>query len=494
MNDNSNLSQYLELWSGDIEALRQNQPLTEISFLSFARDRGVHRFLSNELEESWRRGWLRSDCLPVEGPQFHPFRIYPFHKILHSLRNVGGLHGSKPELEKLLITDRAKEWNEIADLAILLEPIYWPSIKESYSTGAMSTHDYKNRLEDYTCRALELVRTLDLDLWQKNHESLRVDASFLDPNTEVYVLLRVATWKPRENLRGAIAGALWIRHIAEVVRRGFEEARSVQWLEEDQAGGWWPKGARKRAFGSERPLDDGRKSKPYLAYRFGLFTGSTVRWYVEGVTEYYAVNEILSDYHDFGIELVNLWGSISAGRGNAALRLEAMLSDDQNHRRFSIISFDCDVAENVKTIRRQAEQDQIVGLVNANDPDFEFANFTIDELVEVAAKSDEAEGFVGDLVRNADWSNVGNAKAFEDRYRRVSARKRDKLKGKAWGQALASYAKATTKRSDGKERPIFNAVRAALHSWKSSYDNHKEMIRIHPQTFEMVPRPDEERT
>lgn len=138
----------------------------------------------------------------------------------------------------------------------------------------------------------------------------------MDKNSELYVLLRVGKWDIRKELAGKIGGALWIRHLAEVIRLAFEEVHATKWPEEDQRFGHWLAGGRRRFFGSERPLDDATRSKPYIAHRFGLFTGSSVRWYVEGHTEYGAISELLPEASAFGIELVNLGGRIADNPDN----------------------------------------------------------------------------------------------------------------------------------------------------------------------------------
>lgn len=259
----------------------------------------------------------------------------------------------------------------------------------------------------------------------------------IDDNSDLYLFLRVAAWDERKRLKGPVSCALWIRHMAEVIRRAFEEVHNQRWPEEDEAFGDWPTGAREIAFGSERPLDDVLAAKPYLAHTFGLFTGSALRWYVGGDTEYFAVLEMSADISRFGVELVNLKGGIASGTANTPLRLEALLKEDRSLRRFSMLSLDRDVPANAKFVRRQVEQDNVVGLITIHDPDFEFANFSVAELAEIAAGIDETCGYPGDPVRNADWTGIGSGEAFEQRYRQVSARKPGALKGEQWGRALA---------------------------------------------------------
>jgi len=318
----------------------------------------------------------------------------------------------------------------------------------------------------------------------KVHEALRFGAFWMDENRELYVLLRLSSWEQRERLRGRISGALWIRHLAEVLRRGFEEAHRTQWAEEDQAFEHWLPGSRVRLFGSQRPFDDPLRSKPFLAYQFGLLTRSALRWYVEGETEYYAILHVLREPSVLGVELVNLRGQIAKEKNSAARKLEDALKDDLAQRRFSVISFDRDVEANERAIRRQVEQDHIVGLVDANDPDFEFANFSLDELVEITALMDERLGFKGGKIRNADWNGIGRAGALAERYRKLSAR-RCSLKGKEWGEALAAYAiEHPDHPQTSTKRPFLRTVSAAVWAWNSNYSFRKECFTFDPKTFE----------
>jgi len=344
--------------------------------------------------------------------------------------------------------------------------------------------DQKLRSEKYRRRALKLVRSLDPTIWGNVHKDLRISAALLDQNSELYTLLRLSSWDQRKELRSRLSCALWIRHIAEVIRRGFEEAHVIQWPEEDRAFGRWPPGGRVRLFGSERPFDDELSSKPFLAHRFGLFTGSAIRWYVEGDTEYHAVLHILPEPSRFAIELVNLRGEIASEKRNAARKLEDALREDVALRRFSLISFDRDVKANERTIRQQVEKDHVVGLINANNPDFEFANFTLEELVEIAASMDQRLGLDGGKLRKTDWQGVSTVRAFAARFEKASERRRP-FKGKEWGEALAAHAIEHHRHPQtGAERPLLRMLSAATWGRISNYNFHKEHSTFDPKTFE----------
>lgn len=418
-------SRQLRIWSHDLAILRQNWLLSESGFLSFARDRGlaVADVIKGE-PSKLHEGFLSADGRNGKDLLFHPFR---FHVLQQAL-----VVGNR------ITPEKARQWNSTAELAVLLEPLFWPAII-GHLRYQLKEGDYKIRLARYRHKVVGLLRRLDVDAWANVHEALRIDAAWIDPNRELYILLRLSLWAQREALRGQIAGALWLRHMAEIIRRGFEEVHAVQWPEEDRAFGHWPPDARVRLFGSERPYDDPLRSKGFIAYQFGLFTGSALRWYVEGETEYYAVRSILQQPSKLGVELVNLRGEISGEKRNGARKLEDALKEDLALRRLSVISFDRDVEPNVRAIRTQVLQGHVVGLIEANDPDFEFANFFLAELVEVAARMDDQLGLNGGRLRRADWGGIKGTRAFADQYRKISDR-RSSPKGEMWGEALAAWA------------------------------------------------------
>ena len=135
----------------------------------------------------------------------------------------------------------------------------------------------------------------------------------------------------------------------------------------------------------------------------------------------------------------------------------------------------------------QAVRDLVVGSIFAHKPDFQFANFTLDELVHVAAELDRTEGFDSDALRNSDWTGIGTGKAFENRYLAVSNRGRA-LKGENWGRALARYAEERPNRPDGAERQFTVSLRHAVLAQSSNWDHHKDSSVIDPKTFRTEPR------
>ncbi len=497
--------QYLKSWSEDIDLLRQNNLLDESQMVTFAKERGIslHGLGRGDAGIFHARGWLKNDGVDYRGqPTFHPFRIFTLGCLLNDCgdnaeasqslnddRYLWATKGKSVSLpSSLSVSEGAKYWSSITDLAILLEPIYWP-----YVTGwvggraGINKNERALRKKAYNEKTLQLVKTLDPITWQEAHEQLCIDAADIDENSELYLFLRLAKWEKRKELKGRISEALWLRHMAEVIRLAFEEAHAVKWLEEDQGFGYWPAGARARTYGSERPLDDELKSRPYLAFEYGYHTGSAVRWYVEGETEYHAVLHVFPEPARYHIELVNLKGNLATDKDNIALKLNDQLEQDKAQKRFSMITGDDDVAENVKKIRRQLEKKNIVGFINWHIPDFEFANFSILELVEIAATVDEANGSSGDALRKSDWAGIEKGRSFEEKYLSISERRPQRLKGKEWGTALAQYMVEHPYRMDNnQERPFLGAIRAAHKAQIASYDFHQEQLDFDLETFKHI--------
>lgn len=481
----------------------QNSLLDESGLIRFTRARGiaVSGVVSGDPSKFKEMGWLDSDELPNDDTVlFHPFRIYPLHLAVESCRlNIGPssinrktfgdfLNKTKdflPELDH--ITRNAKFANEIANIAILLEPIYWPIITSRTSWNGLIEYESHNALvESYKEKILLLIQNLDIEVWRKRHEELRFKAAQLDDNGDIYILLRLSPWIKRERIKGHIAGALWFRHMAEILRRAFSEVHDVVWPEEDQAFEQWYPGARERVYGTEYPTKEPTKAKPHVAFEFGLHTGSTLRWYLEGDTEYYAALHLLPLAASGGIELVNLKGAVGNERANAALRLADGLIQDQELLRFSFITFDMDVPANVRAIKRQVENGNVVGYVNKNSPDFEFGNFTLEELIEVAAYMDEKNGANTDKLKNGDWSNISNGRQFEEKYKKLTEIGERGLKGKQWGASLAEFARRNPY-IDKKEktRPFFETVKYALQSRRVSYTYQRKNYSINPESFQI---------
>jgi hypothetical protein len=218
------LNEYHRKWAEELNRLRQVPLQGEASFIDFAKSHGiaVAGVTTGDPMDFHKKGWLLSDGIDSEGePLFHTFRVYPLYKILNAcdlriapsstlLRErmvsfVEQVLTSLPSIDE--IGDGARCWNRIVDLAILLEPIYWPRIT-GWTRGYVGEKNGKLAVEQHRKEVLRIVTTLDPSPWREVHEQLRFDAEWLDGNGELYLLLRAGNWSQRERLKGSIAGAL----------------------------------------------------------------------------------------------------------------------------------------------------------------------------------------------------------------------------------------------------------------------------------------------
>lgn len=492
----------------DFGELAQNNILAESSFIRFLKDRGfsVSGIFEGDPGEFLRRGWLTDFGPASDGtPLYHRFQLYVVWEIHKRLDvNLFPIQGIDPggvnrlsdyfvaNYERAVesIENKAPEWNLVAELAVSLEAEYWPRITGRLKFSPMLRDDERIALvRKHRSEIRRIIHSLEPTDWEERHRQLRMAGATLDENHSLYLLLRSCDWSKREKLKGTVSGALWIRHIAEVIRRAFEEHRECNWYEEDRAFGVWNSGAREKIYGADRPLDDLREFRPRVARHFGLFTGSVARWYVEGDTEYGFLKKIYDDPEKYGLEIVNLKGNLGPQKANIAIKLRDNLINDRSVRRFSIISVDGDLESTKKVLREQIRKELIVGWVNVNEPDFEIGNFSVEELVRIAADWDSEEGFGCEALRDANWSDVKDGRDFEERYLRYTRSERSGLKGYQWGERLAIWVMDKPEiEGDGRERPIWKAVKAGLRARVANYDSEEKNYQINPTTFKTEQR------
>lgn len=167
------------------------------------------------------------------------------------------------------------------------------------------------------------------------------------------------------------------------------------------------------------------------------------------------------------------------------LRLVESFEQDKILRRFVFISCDKDVYNNLKFLKEQIRKENIVGYINVNEPDFEFENFSLDELIEISISLDEKFGFNSEGLKSGNKENINSGKAFENYYKKYSTSKKS-LKGKEWGEALADYALDNPLKADTEKRRTFlKTIDEILRANRVRYDYQKENFVIDPNTFEI---------
>lgn len=376
--------------------------------------------------------------------------------------------------------------NGIADLAILLEPLYWPGITNRIvnrtmptKTGELTFSNYSDHIKQYKDRALDVLRRIPKAIVAKAHMELRIEAARWDNNHELYLLLRSSLWSKREKLEGQLGTALWLRHIAEVIRHGYDELYDDRLVHEDEAFGTWLPGARKWAYGSEYPLEHMREMVRRILPHWGITTGIRVRFYVEGDTEQGALEVGLEGLLGFGVEIVN----VRAQGWTTWLKQE--LENDLQAKRFSLLMLDADQDDPLRALRKRAEEGLIVGMVFINDPDIERGCFSPQQLCEAAAIYEVSIGMTNfDPLDHTKFADVKAGKEFEQRY--CKERMTQHLKGREWGAALMQVAFASRSDSSDELNPLVHAVMCAFRGVMADYDAHAIRMRVDPRNLKSI--------
>lgn len=517
----------------ELEWFRQLNLQSESEFITWVRRIGVDAwsgYPNGDAEKLWSRGWLRADEAAIrhmsrlrfdEEPEpiqsldqslgiqhkpagrwkrhdltFHPFRMLPLMKVLEMmdwrLTRTSVLYGKglvdysrrhvnffRSWIKNPAFLPKLNWWNGIADLAILLEPVYWPLVTNQSTriirsgTNRLSEAEENSHFPAYRSFALETAAKIPKVRIAEAHMNLRHAAGSLDDNHELYLLLRGSRWSKREKVLGKLGAAMWLRHIAEVLRHAYDELYDDRLAHEDEAFGYWYPNMREWAYGSEYPLENVPEMVRRILPHWGIAGSPRVRFYVEGETEEGALEAGLESSLGFGAEVVNLraqgWGTW--------LRQE--LENDVAAKRLSLFMLDNDRSDAIRALKAHARDGLIVGMVFVNDPDFEIACFTKEELVKATGYY-ETEAGMSDLepLKVEDFDGIITAKEFEERYCKL--RIAPSLKGKAWGAALMKVA-FDSKR--GEANRLVHAWACASRAITTDYQAQKSRSPIDPATL-----------
>ncbi len=503
-------------------------------------DRGIDRYgrhiYSDERQLLQRpEGW--GDALKTLNPLlddvkllFHPFRYY----VIYHLNRVFGIHISKmqmfhqesyPRLLELVLSSfnnwsssdqfipSIKKWNDIASLCIITEPCAYQRIFQAIRYDPAEVQDYQagaeeiiNHIDDYWHANVEkLYLQIGMDRLEQIRRDLCFDTQMLDPNRWIHTLLCLGKSELRLELEGHLGGALLLRTMAEMLRRATQEAFETTLREEDELGtGQVPESFKETLYGSSRLLDNSQAASVFVR-RYGLNYKAHVHLYVEGTTEYGALNHFKKMMGIF-VPINNLHGLMKSSEGNQMLTFfwDELQADIKNQV-YSLVMIDEDLEENVKPVRGAArlnqtsENEGMFGRFFLANPDFELANFEIEELEEILWKwvaeytetspSQTERELLHSYVKDATGSKgffdgVGHATRFLPQLTGYE-------KGAEWGAKLMDYAwEHPLKRS--RKRQLREAVELVIR-WEKTinmerYEVSKKSYMVDTQTGEPVKR------
>jgi len=444
-------------------------------------------------------------------PLFHPYRLHVLHHVhrvfsakasaSQFLVRPKGLHDvAEFEIEHLdrwtktqECAERFEYWNRCCELPLLADTFSHGRVFGVSRTPAepfRRAHDEQK--EDYCTELFRLLRAIPLWELERIRKDLVTTAEMLDGNKILHVLIRLMAVEQREHLRGDIGAAMQLLAMAECLRRAAEAALDQQLPEEDEIGfGQWIDGARKTIYGSERVLDCSPADRRDFMSSMGLDGGPKVRCYVEGDTELAALESAVGE--GSGITFVNLHGQFAEARGRGLAFAESLYSD-KTARVFSVIALDGDRSENVRVVRKAAEDDRMFGPFFFASPDFEFENFALPELVTVAIELVQQEG--GTDLPNEEGllkrvAGVASGKQFFAALKDTPCAGIEK--GSRWGEALMKYALNHEQlpcghKKSSEVRQVVKIAHMLLRARQSGYMRSVNSLRIDPQTGEIVPR------
>ncbi len=469
-------------------------------------------------------GGILADTTPKpKGIQlfFHPFRLYLLYhfakafdvpiaptQYLWNPKAFADLSNRILEgLDGWTTTEQCAEivesWNRTAELAISLEPISYRRTFELVSWPLPGTEERIKLLQEtHYQRSKALLDSLAAEEIDRFRDDLCHSADTIDDNRRIHLLLRMMSGHERLKLKSALGSAMLFISMAEIIRRAAEMIKGIQLREEDELGHvQWMRGARKFLYGSERILDASNEVRRDFLTNLGLGYGVKVRIYGEGSTEIAAL--ALATKGISGAEFIDL-------RGDGTVKRKAfddILARDTKLHIFSIILVDedphksdgtsdgkaADKSDNRRIIEAAAKSDKMFGCFFVANPDFEFANFTRAELVEIVISSKPP---VGSERPERDWllactEGAETGKAF---FRKLEGAGISHVrKGKEWGEKLMSYALKNQllpaeHKCAGAKRPMIVAAERIMQACRSGYTQSKDDMALNHKTGDVERR------
>lgn len=446
--------------------------------------------------------------IPGVVPFFHPFKYFVFWEIQMVMR-------LRTHPYQMLIPGRYHEsldhdieffyrwaqgentkaqinrWDEISRLAIATEPCFYPHIIGSLKYHPPITAEqqkanilaYKTQLKDHYLQ-------IGIEPINEIIKELCISAEMMEPNKNLHSLMRFMNGTKRLKIKGHLGGAILMKFMAETIRRMTEWSFDIQLPEEDEMGfGMWVEGARERIYGSKRIFEtQDLLAKRQIIREMGLDAEVRIRIYVEGSTEYAAFSYLLKHLHQ--IQIIDLAGQFIQGKKNGLAFQENLIQDDHSGV-FSVIILDGDREDNIRIVRTAAEDDLFCGQFYISQPDFEFCNYSIDELTEIVwefvdeiEKSEQLYQLLHEAINKATNANE-LIKAASKTIPSLS----QLAKGNEWGEKLAEFA-ARKPELDGSEidRPFIEACKTAIQSIDIDYHINRTEYRVDPCTGKLVHR------
>ena len=443
-------------------------------------------------------------------PLFHPFRCYVLYQIYNKLKlyfsseqtllNTKGfdqlisLHiesynywSSKKDTSLLL-----KHWNCITSIAVISEPsvhrIIFNKVTWDISDNSKSILERLKKIQEKVVNIFQTIGEVHIEYYR---DEICTDAEIIDSNKYLHLIIRLMKSDERKKLKGHISSAILFLTMAECLRRTLELAFQKEYPEEDECGfGEVFRNAKLLLQGSTRVLDGNRVVANQFLRRFGLDYGIRIIIYVEGTTEFEALNSEFST--NSSVLIINLRGQFKEKQGKGVSFRESLRNDIKS-KIFSLILLDGDISENYRAVQKAAELDEICGMFFISKPDFELQNFKIDELTEIAFQLVAKKGLKGSLLEQLK-KETKKAKSARELFKILHKQSpifRSISKGAEWGKELVEYARWNLlgkEFGDKNDRLINQIIRIIYNGFNASYEVTRQQQKVDPISGKLIER------
>lgn len=424
---------------------------------------------------------------------FHPYRVFEVYRLFSLLKNwVSSYQGfsikwlrefNRDEetrldsyLKKGTIWDDISVHSKIADLCIVTEVCFHEYIfnKVTSRNGCSyeNTIRLKNKIKTDLKKTYEEIGIENINLIR---EVLGFCADIADQNATVHALLRMMKPDERLQLKGKLGFSMLLLEMAEILRRATEYYFDVRLSEENKVGGkWYFDDFMKQQFGSTRILDEPTIKAEFIRH-LGLDYTLRARVYVEGITEYGFLKQVLSGMQS--VQLINLKGKFAENNGKGISFRESLI-EDQRACLFSFIFIDDDVTDNIRALNVAISDGSFFGMFFKSSPDFEIGNFSADELYEAYCNYYEVSPNVSFFARK---NEVISGKSFEKIMRDLHP-DITFSKSENWGNALYKF----IRQSPNEKRALIKFITEIFRSLRYGYEGSKQTCVVDKKTGFLV--------
>lgn len=477
-------------------------------------DEGEYVYCDLRCQKVKRSGWASSLEKTKPLPKyiklyFHPFRHYvlwnlenqfdpniiPMQFVLGADRYAGlverVLSSINSHTKSKEFCVKVNEWNDDVALAAVFEPCVYTKIFRHirYRVSPYTDEIYQADLIAYRERMYPLLIEVGLEKVEEKRAGLCRMAEIIDPNKDLHTLLRLTNSDTRLKIKGKVGGAMLLLTMAETLRRAAEDAFAVSLPEEDQMGfGQWMRGAREMKYGTNRIFDASEVVRKKFLGSCGLNTAPRFRCYVEGDTEYSALDSVFMP--ESGVQLINLKGQVIEKRRKGLAFRDSLRNDKQAHI-LSIVILDGDRNDFEQAVRNAAKQDEMYGQFYIQKNDFETQNFSNEELAEVLwLLAEERGAFISEKEKlTLALKGVTSGTEIIKRARQSVSELNQLGKGAKRGEALMAYAGHHPNRNDtGEKRQFIEILEVILRGLSSWYHNTPHEHRVDENTGKLVER------